>query len=84
MRKGCNQTSRKTSKKSTGCNQGAIRVQLGCNQGAKGCNPKSLQKHTKTGKRGEEDEKRAQSNKQKKRAKANRLKGAIRVQLGCN
>ena len=28
-----------------GCNQGAIRVQLGCNQGAKGCNPKIIQKH---------------------------------------
>ena len=51
MRKGCNQTSRKTCKSqpAEGCNQGATGVQLGCNQGAKGCNPKSLQKHTKTG-----------------------------------
>ena len=67
MRKGCNQTSRKTSKSqpAEGCNQGAIRVQLGCNQGAKGCDPKSLQKHAKTGKREGEDEKRVQSNKQK-------------------
>ena len=83
MRKGCNKQAEKQAKSqpAEGCNQGAIRVQLGCNQGAKGCNP---QKHTKTGKRGEEDEKRVQSNKQKNKQKVNRLKGAIRVQSGCN
>ena len=40
---------RAKSQPAEGCNQGAIRVQLGCNQGAKGCNPKSVQKHAKTG-----------------------------------
>ena len=51
-------TQAKTSKKhaktsktqpAEGCNQGAIRVQSGCNQGAKGCNPKIVQKQAKTG-----------------------------------
>ena len=85
MRKGAIKQAEKTCKSqpAEGCNQGAIRVQLGRNQGAKGCNPKSLQKHTKTCKRGEEDEKRA-IKQEKKRAKANRLKSAIRVQLGYN
>ena len=50
----------------------------------KGAIPKACKKHTKIGKREGEDEKRVQSIKQKNVQKANRLKGAIRVQLGCN
>ena len=71
-----------------GCNQGAIRVQLGCNQGAKGRNPKSLQKHAKTGKREGEDEKKGAIKQAEKQAKSQPAEGcnqgAIRVQLGCN
>ena len=63
-------------------------MQLGCNQGAKGCNPKSLQKHAKTGKREGEDEKKGAIKQAEKQAKSQpaegRNQGAIRVQLGCN
>ena len=46
MRKGCNQTSRSAKANRL---KGPIRVQLGqlgCNQGAKGCNPKKPAKNT--------------------------------------